>query len=249
MSLKKRLIEYCVLFSSMLVVPIQAATFEVPRSFEIMYVDLEGTGKFGNDFKIEVSAGAHQIVIRFNKLLRSGGDTEVYQSEPIVLDLVFEKDVSLIIKAPYISNQKQAESYLKAPKYTISDKLSGKSVEYQQHILPTQSGLQNTRDYVDEIEQLTSETRPKNHTYIDKNIAFSERPFTAPLIMSDDMSLDMMKFWYNQSDEVTRKELRIWISDALYQSKLSSIQFEMSQLWYTKANSSEQEAFELWFTH
>ena len=73
---------------------------------KIMYVDLESAGHFGNDFKVDIDEGQHQIVVRFNKLLRSGGDTQKYQSEPIVLDLQFEKNTYFqTLKAPYIDSK------------------------------------------------------------------------------------------------------------------------------------------------
>ena len=50
-----------------------AATFEVPRNFESMYVDLENSGNLGGDFKTEINAGAHQLVVRYNDRI-GGGD-------------------------------------------------------------------------------------------------------------------------------------------------------------------------------
>ena len=34
--------------------------------------------------------------------------------------------------------------------------------------------------------------------------------------MTEDVALEMMQFWYNQSDEGTRKDARIWIADDMY---------------------------------
>lgn len=238
MFLKNRILVFVtVLFGSM-TSPLMAATFEVPRSFEIMYVDLESAGRFGSDFKVDLDAGQHQIVVRFNKLLRSGGDTQVFQSEPIVLDLQFEKDTYLTLKAPYISTRKQAEANAKSPQFTIHDELSGKEVDYQHQILATKSGFQNTRDYVVEIERLTA----KNASH---DIS-STGPVSAPTTMSQDVAFDMMKFWYNQSNDATRKDIRIWIADDAYNPAASSIQFDMSQFWFKKANQEDQKAFQKW---
>ena len=244
---KNRWITSSIVFFCGAILPVQAATFEVPKSFEIMYVDLDGARQYGNDFKISVEEGSHQIVVRFNRLLRSGGDTTVYQSEPIVLDVTFNKDDYFTLKAPYISKAKQAESYKKSPKFTILDKRSGKDVMYQQQILPTQSGLQNTRNYLSEIERLTKKTTSKVAA---ENLVFGDGPNAAPIIMRiEDIELNMMKFWYNESDEATRKAFRVWINDALYKSDMASVQFNMSQFWYKKADKNQRKAFQDWLTN
>lgn len=239
MCLKSRIFVFFTILCGSMTSPLMAATFEVPRSFEIMYVDLESAGRFGSDFKVDLDAGQHQIVVRFNKLLRSGGDTQVFQSEPIVLDLQFEKDTYLTLKAPYISTRKQAEANAKNPQFTIHDELSGKEIDYQHQILATKSGFQNTRDYVAEIERLTA----NNASY---NTIPSTGPASAPATMSQDVALDMMKFWYNQSNDATRKDMRIWIADDSYEPAASSIQLDMSQFWFKKANQEDQKAFQKW---
>lgn len=235
MTLKKRIIIYSTLFYCMLVLPVQAATFEVPRSFEIMYVDLESARQFGNDFRIKVDEGQRQIVVRFNKLLRSGGDTEAYQSEPIVLDLVFSKGAYLRLKAPYISNLNQAKAFSKEPSFTVVDDVSGKEVQYHQKTLPVQSGLQNTRNYVNEIERLNAEA-----------LSVDKGPKPAPILMKQDIALDRLQYWYNESDEVTRKEIRIWLKDDLYTPSISNIQLEMAQFWFDKVSLEEEKTFRVW---
>ncbi|NLQ18254.1 DUF2057 domain-containing protein [Marinomonas sp. M1K-6] len=239
MWVKSRVLVFASVLLGFITSPVMAATFEVSRTFEIMYIDLESAGRFGNDFKVDLDEGQHQIVVRFNKLLRSGGDTQVFQSEPIVLDLYFEKDTYLTLKAPYISTQKQAQDNVKDPQFTIHDDVTGKEIDYQQQILSTKSGFQNTRDYVAEIERLTAKNTPDTaHS--------NSAPAPAPITMSENVALDMMQFWYNRSDEATRKEMRIWIADPLYKPTVANIQLEMSQFWFNKADQEAQKAFQKW---
>lgn len=227
-----------ILLSSLLVgsmaMPVMAATFEVPRSFEIMYVDLQSAGNFGNDFKVDIANGHHQIVIRFNKIMR-GGDATQYQSEPIIIDVNVEKDAYLTLKAPYISTDRKAELYAKKPEFKILDDSSGREVSYQQQMLPVKSGLQNTRDYVAEIERLTA-----------KNVVVTDAPVPAPYIENEKVALEMMQFWYNRSDDVTRKAIRVWIADDRYKPEMKNIQLEMSQFWFKKADREERKAFQVW---
>ena len=239
MKIKNYALSLGVAFGSFIAIPAMAATFEVPRSYEIMYVDLESASQFGNDFKVEVDEGQHQIVVRFNKLLRQGGDTQQYQSEPVVLNLSFEKNGYLTLKAPYISNQKQAEANAKDPQFTIYDEVSAQEVDYKQQNLKTKSGFQNTRDYLEEVQKLTS-------TNLSGDMDQGSGPVPAPVLMIEDVALQMTQFWYNQSDEATRKEARIWIADDMYKPKVANIQLDMLQFWYKKADKEEKNAFQDW---
>lgn len=239
MKIKSYSIAFGILLGSFATLPAMAATFEVPRSFEIMYVDLESASQFGNDFKVDIDEGQHQIVVRFNKLLRSGGDTHEYQSEPIVLDLQFEKNSYLLLKAPYISNQKQAEANANDPQFTIYDDVSGQDIDYKKQSLATKSGLQNTRDYVTEIERLTA----KNSS---SNVTSGSSPVPAPILMTEDVALEMMQFWYNRADEATRKDARIWIADDMYKPTVANIQLEMFQFWFKKADKEAKKGFQAW---
>ncbi|MCB5161605.1 DUF2057 domain-containing protein [Marinomonas algarum] len=218
-----------------LAMPTVAATFEVPRSFEIMYVDLESARQFGNDFKVEVDAGGHQIVVRFNKLLRSGDDTLSFQSEPVVLDLEFDDNTALTLKAPYISTERQAEANEEAPEFTIVDKVTGKEAAYQQNLLATQSGFQNTRDYLEEVSRLTETPETAG-----------PGPVPAPAVTTNDLALDMLKFWFNRSDSATRKALSVWMIDERETSSVYNIQLEMGQFWFKKASTQDRKAFRAW---
>ncbi|WP_353667559.1 DUF2057 domain-containing protein [Marinomonas sp. THO17] len=212
-----------------------AETFEVPRSFEIMYLDQQVASKFGNDFKIDVDPGQHQIVFRFNKIIRSGGDSEVYQSEPIVLDLNVPSGAYLQLQAPYISSHRQAQDYAKQPNFSIRDEASGRDVSYQQRMLAKQSGLQNLRDYLGEVKALDEV----------KSLS-QDAPLDPPVKMNSAPALSMLKFWYNQADIDTRKAMRVWIADAQQQAKQDSIQLEMLQFWFNKADDKAKTSFQMW---
>lgn len=212
-----------------------AETFEVPRSFEIMYVDQESASDFGGDFKVEVEAGQHQIVFRFNKIIRSGGDSEVYQSEPIVLDLDVQPGVYLQLQAPYVSSHRQAQDYAKQPSFSIQDEASGRDVSYQQRILPKQPGLQNLRNYLAEIKALDG-----------VKSASQDAPLDAPEKMNPTPALSMLKFWYNQADKTTRTAMRVWIADSQQPMQQESIQLEMLQFWFNRANDEAKKTFQIW---
>ncbi|KZN12762.1 YccT family protein [Marinomonas sp. TW1] len=212
-------------------------TLEVPRWFEIMYVDQQEAKQFGNDFDVSLTPGQHQIVLRFNKILRTGGDSEVFQSEPIVMDVEVTQGAYLQLKAPYISTSRQAEEYAAAPTFTLHDEASGREVSFQKRVLKEKSGLQNLRDYLVEVKQLNGTSDESNG------------PSAAPVRMETNPALGMLKFWYNRSDSATRKAMRIWIADSQYQADVSNIQLEMMLLWYKKADDGARKAFQVWLVN
>ncbi|MGR0280017.1 YccT family protein [Marinomonas dokdonensis] len=215
--------------------PLLAATFEVPRAFEIMYVDQQAANKFGNDFKVEVAAGQHQLVVRFNKLLRQGGDTQLYRSEPFVLDVSFVQDTNILLQAPYVSSQKQAQEYAERPQFDLIDRDSEQSVNFQKIQLKTRSGFQNTRDYLAEVALLTEKS------------AASPSP-VAPVLDGrlEDIALEMLKFWYNKASLVTREEVQSWRSNSERKVEVSDVAAEMLNFWSQKANVAQQDAFLAW---
>ncbi|MEO9654405.1 YccT family protein [Marinomonas sp.] len=215
--------------------PIFAATFEVPRTFEIMYVDQQAANKFGHDFKVEVAAGQHQLVVRFNKLLRQGGDTHRYRSEPIVLDINFLQDSNIQLQAPYVSSQRKAQEYAQAPQFELLDTQLDQNIPFTQVQLATRSGLQNTRDYLEEIEQVSkkgSDVSPQVVPVTDDRL--------------DNIALEMLKFWYNKASLSTREEVQLWRANPERKVEISDVAAEMLNFWSQKANDTQQEAFLAW---
>lgn len=212
-----------------------AATFEVPRAFEIMYVDQQAANKFGNDFKVELPAGEHQLVVRFNKLIRQGGDTHSYRSEPIVLDINFLQDSDIQLQAPYVSSQRKAQEYAQAPQFELLDTQLDQNIPFTQVQLATRSGLQNTRDYLEEIEQVSkkeSDASPQVVAVTDGRL--------------DNIALEMLKFWYNKASLATREEVQLWRSNPEQKVEESDVAAEMLNFWSQKANGAQQDAFLAW---
>lgn len=215
-----------------------AATFEVPRNFEILYVDLKKADVFGNDFKVNITQGHHQFVIRFHQRVRGGDDVNVFQSEPIVIDMEVAEQDKLMLEAPYYYHKGQVERYAKAPGFSIVDKTHQQNVIYQERILPKRSGLQNLRDYTNEIRQF--------------NLALENgglESMSAPEKNKQTKVLERLKFWYNKADDVARKDIRIWMIDTTYQPKAESTPYDMLTLWFNKASQKERRDFQVWLLY
>lgn len=218
-----------------------AAEFKVPISYEIMYVDLKNSNKFGNDFDVNVKEGVHQIVIRYNQRMGHSSDIQRFKSEPIILDMNLAKDAKLELKAPFINSKERASDYAEKPTFTIVDANTGKKVDYKERMLPAKSGFQLTRDYLAEIKEFTGVTQSGR-----SNDVGTFAPVPPPKDVAATNEFQMMQFWYNKSDEATRKDFRIWMVDNSHQPKAKNTAFEMLTFWFNKANDKERKAFQVW---
>ncbi|MEL0636061.1 DUF2057 domain-containing protein [Marinomonas sp. TI.3.20] len=218
-----------------------AAEFKVPVSYEIMYVDLKDGGDFGSDFKVDLKPGHHQIVVRYHQSVRNSGNLDLFKSEPIIIDLDMKKDVNLELKAPYIRTDEKASNYADKPTFTIVNTKDGSKVDYKERILPFKSGFQPTRDYLEEIKTFTGVG-----VAAAANSAATYAPAPAPKSVTEANEFQMLQFWFNKSDEATRKDFRIWMVDNTHQPKAKNTQFEMLTFWFNKATPVERKAFQVW---
>ncbi|MGO3346659.1 MAG: YccT family protein [Marinomonas sp.] len=217
-----------------------AAEFKVPVSYEIMYVDLKEVSKFGSDFSIDLGPGHHQIVIRYHQTIRNSDNLNLFKSEPIIIDMDMEKDAKLELKAPHIRREDKATDYAKQPTFTIINTNDGSKVDYKERMLPFKPGFQVTRDLLTEIKEFTG-------AYVVKvNPDTSYAPEPASKSVTEANEFKMLQFWFNKSDEATRKDFRIWMVDNTHQPKVNNTQFEMLTFWYNKANTEERKAFQVW---
>ncbi|WP_417552791.1 DUF2057 family protein [Marinomonas fungiae] len=213
-----------------------AATFEVPRNFQIMYVDLKSPGSFGGDFKTEVAAGERQFVVRFNQRVGGGSNAEQFQSEPFIIDVNVAEDSNIVLEAPYFFRKNDAASFAKSPEITLVDKGSEAELDYEMRMLPAKPGVQVMRDYKSEVRDFTK-------TYKQPAV---DTPMPAPATVAATEELEMLKFWYNKADAGTRKDMRIWMVEHSHQPKTASTAFEMLGFWFEKASAADQKAFQIW---
>lgn len=216
--------------------PTVAATFEVPRNFEIMYVDLQSPGKFGGDFKSEVEPGQHQFVVRFNQRVGGGDDGQHFESDPYIIEVDVEQDAELELKAPYFFRKSDAAEYEDNVEFTLVNNASDAELDYDVRMLPHRSGVQQMRNYKAEIRAFTA-------SYSD-NAVDGPEPAAAEMLATEE--LEMLKFWFNKADAQTRKDIRIWMVDNSHQPAQSSTAFEMMTFWFGKASPADQKAFQVW---
>lgn len=218
------------------VLPAYAATFEVPRNFEIMFVDLESPGKFGNDFKADVEPGDHQFVVRFHQRVGGGDNGEQFESEPYIIDVNVAKDAHIELNAPYFFRKSDAAEFEDNVEFTLVNNNSDATLDYEVRQLPHQSGVQQMRDYEEEVRRFTA-------TY---KMPTVDTPTQAAQTETDTEALEMLKFWYNRAAASTRKDMRIWLVDDSHKPENKNTSYEMLQFWFNKASAADQKAFQVW---
>ncbi|SBS33641.1 hypothetical protein MAQ5080_02634 [Marinomonas aquimarina] len=234
MSLRSSVVMGMLLATSSL--PAFAASFEVPRNFEIMYLNLEDPGRFGGDFETEVAAGEHQFVVRFNQRVGGGSNAEQFQSEPFIIDIKLAEDAEIVLQAPYFFRKNDAAKFAKQPEFSLLNKTTDAKPDYEVRMLPKQSGVQIMRDYKREVKDFTA-------TY-KQPVVDSPVPAAASATATEE--LEMLKFWYNKADASTRKDIRIWMVDSSHQAKAPSTAYDMLGFWFNKASKEDQKAFQIW---
>lgn len=213
-----------------------AATFDVPKNFEIMFIDLDKKGAFENDFHAKLDAGEHQIVVRFNQRIGNASDGQQFESEPQIIELELAQNSQIVLEAPYFFQENDAARYAKSPEFTLVDKANDGELEYEVRALPHKAGFQNMRDYEEEVREFTAtykETNPDSPSAADANAPATEE-------------LEMLKFWYNKADAQTRKDIRFWLIDDAHEVKDTNTPFDMTQFWFQKASKKDQKAFQVW---
>ncbi|CAG9001210.1 MAG: hypothetical protein CENE_03228 [Candidatus Celerinatantimonas neptuna] len=232
-----RLTKKAMLISSALIgitaIPAVAATFEVPTSFEIMYVDLHKPS-FGDSFKATVDGGHHQFVVRYNQNIGRHGEVDMYRSQPIIIDMKVAKDAKLQLKGRHFYEERHASKYANHPTFTIVNS-KGEKVDYQAQMLPLKQGFQPTRSYINEIKRFMGEATDGY-----------KAPAPAPKEIAKTNEYQMMKFWYNKADKPTRKAIRIWLVDHSTHPKAENTPFKMLKFWFNKANKAQRKSFQVW---
>ncbi|MFM2484127.1 YccT family protein [Celerinatantimonas yamalensis] len=220
--------------------PTMAATFQVPTSFQIMYVDLHDAQKFGDDFKVNIKPGKHQFVVRYKQIVSHGDNDDMFSSQPIIIDMDVSKDEAIQLQAPMLTDKSKANIYSQHPTFSIVNE-NGQKLTYKQQTLPLQPGFQLGVDYVKQIKALENGSPSNSGDDM-------EGPAAAEIKAVDKTTaFSMLKFWYNKSDETTRKDIRIWMIDHSYQAKTSATTpYQMLKFWFNKANKAQKKAFQVW---
>lgn len=185
----------------------------VPRPYATYLVD--GKSYKTNDSDVKLSAGEHQLVIRFEGNYSKRDSIDLVSGEPLVVNFKTDGQEQLTFDLPLLREAPQAKAFLKNQKLQLIDRNS-KAVKTA-HIfeLPKKEGLQIGRDYQEELLALG---KAFQQPLINEDGSISVNGTTqkvndptAVVGNKNLQSLEMLKYWYNRADPQARKAFQHWI--------------------------------------
>lgn len=196
-----------------------AATIEIPRPY-VVYLQDGKTAKssaLNSERKVNLSAGTHQLVIRFDGSFKDQSENRLLSGEPVVINLDLKGDEALAIQFAYPRNYRAAEQFLAQQKLSFIDSKTGTPVAIDHFVMPKKDGLQIGRDYQAELlamgkgfQQAPGELNPATTAAIAAATADAKLNSQAS-VDKNVQTIEMLKYWYNQADAETRKNFQHWI--------------------------------------
>lgn len=185
----------------------------VPRPYATYLVD--GKSYKTNDSDVKLSAGEHQLVIRFEGNYSKRDSIDLVSGEPLVVNFKTDGQEQLTFDLPQLREAPQAKAFLKNQKLQLIDRNS-KAVKTA-HIfeLPKKEGLQIGRDYQEELLALGKAfQQPVINEDGSVSVNGTTQKANDPIAVVGNknlQSLEMLKYWYNRADPQARKAFQHWI--------------------------------------
>lgn len=197
-----------------------AATIEIPRPYVVYLQDGKSatSSALNAERKVNLSAGAHQLVIRFEGSFKDQSDTRLVSGEPVVINLDLKGDEALAIKFAYPRNYRAAEQFTAQQKLTFIDTKSGATVNVDHFVMPKKEGLQIGRDYQAELlamgkgfQQAPAEVALATTAAVAATAVPDAKSNAQGSVDKNAQTIEMLKYWYTQADAETRKNFQHWI--------------------------------------
>jgi len=188
-------------------------TVTVPRPYATYLVD--GKSYKANDGDVKLSAGEHQLVIRFEGNYSKKDSIDLVSGEPLVINFKTDGQEHLTFDLPLLKEAPQARAFLKTQKLQLIDRNSKAVKTANIFELPKKEGLQIGRDYQEELLALG---KAFQQPVINEDGSMSVNGIAAQTTNSavvtgnkNLQSLEMLKYWYNRADPQARKAFQHWI--------------------------------------
>lgn len=188
-------------------------TVVVPRPYATYLVD--GKSYKGNSSEINLAAGAHQLVIRFEGNFSKRESIDMVSGEPLVVNFKTNGDETLTFDLPVMRESYMAKNFLKKQDLHLIDKNTKAIKEADIFELPKKEGLQIGRDYQEELLALG---KAFQQPVINEDGSISVDGKIQTIDMKNAVSggknlqsLEMLKYWYNRADPQARKAFQHWI--------------------------------------
>lgn len=224
-----------------------AATLSAPEYFDIMYVDEEKAELIEDQNQVNLSAGHHEVVVRYSQEIEWLDEDRSFSSEPIFINFSIQEADEFKITAVKPAIERTAEAFEENPEFTVVNQENA-AVEYQSQLLPLKPGFQWGRDYLQEIKDFKAKQNSESKKA--KVVLLEAEPEEASLTVISNSpeanELTMLKEWYNKADSETQIAYRFWIIDPLVIPKQDTEALRMLKLWHLKADATTQREIQIW---
>ena len=196
--------------------PLQAlasATLAIPQPYIVYLLDGKAVKNELLDDKqsLPLAKGKHQLVIRFEGSFRDQGENRLISGEPVVYSLDIAGNESLALEFTYPRDYRAAEQYLKNQQLKLVDTKTGKEVKADYFVMPKKEGLQIGRNYQEELESMGKAFAQSAASVPVATTAAAATVTATNGLTGQDLSLEMLKYWYLKADSKTRKDFQHWI--------------------------------------
>ncbi|WP_415892207.1 DUF2057 family protein [Neptuniibacter sp. PT8_73] len=158
-----------------------------------------------NNYKLP--NGSNQILVNYTAEVKKGSDFEIEQSKAFVL--LFESNNSQIsLEAPVIERIKDLEKFEQNKNWILINS-AGQSIPYQVNIIE-KGGFQLSRNFEKELENFNQSNAvaalPKSKITLPNSA--NKNQTKNSIIKKENMTMEMLIYWYNQADLNTRKSFK-----------------------------------------
>lgn len=221
----RRLLGALLVFS--LAMPVIAGnTLIFPEKTKLLVLDGKGAEKLNkmSHVSLSLSDGRHQLVFQLKTLVREGGDSKMFTSSPYIMTFDLAGDQTFTITAPKLKTVRDTDKLSRSPKtqFSITNQ-KGQTIPFELSVL-NKSGLLIGADTVEDIQKFNLSDNPAavremaGIVYIatPQGVSYQvaqQSVMPAPTT-AQPMSENMLQYWYNQADEVTRERFLKWASES-----------------------------------
>ncbi|KDM93200.1 DUF2057 domain-containing protein [Photobacterium galatheae] len=201
------------LLAALLVANVQAATLSVGDGIELLVVDGKEVNEslWSRTTEIELPAGQHQIVLRYDRELKNGSRNSIYTTRPYLFELMMpEQDVR--IELPALVAYSQAQAYFqRGPEWTIV------LADGSQRTLPFVEMKGDGVAAFSDMEKLVGEyNRQHGITFeqgyaVDLQQAVVEVKQDGQVEISGD-ALAQLKLWYSKAKPEEKAAFKAWMA-------------------------------------
>jgi uncharacterized protein YccT (UPF0319 family) len=172
-----------------------------------------------SESSLTLTNGTQQLVVDCTAMLgRSNDDAFPETGEAFVL--LFEAaDTKLTLSAPHIQTRRQMTAFNRQKDFRLTN-AAGTSVNYHVDVLEKE-GFQVFRDYPGELEAFNRTSSPAAIRMQLPGLADADTDTAGPSpkaggqgAQDQGMVRQMLRYWYLQADEQTRKEWKNWIQSS-----------------------------------